>query len=309
MKIELNEKFSVFNKKTILLTGAKGMLGTSFEDIIEKVSPDCKLISMSKKQMDITNKEEVLSHRDTQIDIIIHCAAKVDAEFCENNPQESSKRIIKATNNIISLASKTNAKIFYPQSFLIFDGKSLPITEKTKPAPLCKYGKDKLLAEENILKNCNNPLIVRMGGFFGGYNKDKNFVGKIVPHLSKLIENGEKQISVGDRIWQPTYTDDLAYNSLILLSENKNGIYNMASHGQTSFYDLTVKIASLLEIEDKISIRKIPSSHFSKKENAQRPNISVIENTRLKQESLDLQRKWDESLKEYLSHSYFRDLF
>ena len=54
--------------------------------------------------------------------------------------------------------------------------KSLPITEKTKPAPLCKYGKDKLLAEENILKNCNNPLIVRMGGFFGGYNKDKNFV-------------------------------------------------------------------------------------------------------------------------------------
>ena len=38
-------------------------------------------------------------------------------------------------------------------------------------------------------------------------------------------------------------------------------------------------------------------------------NIAVIENTRLKQESLDLQRKWDESLKEYLSHSYFRDLF
>ena len=83
----------------------------------------------------------------------------------------------------------------------------------------------------------------------------------------------------------------------------------MASHGQTSFYDLTVKIASLLEIEEKISIRKIPSSNFSKKENAQRPNIAVIENTRLKQESLDLQRKWDESLKEYLSHSYFRDLF
>ena len=309
MKTELNKKISVLNKKTVLLTGAKGMLGTSFENIIKKEIPDCKLISTSREQMDITNEEQVLSYGDTQIDIIIHCAAKVDAEFCENNPEESSKRIIKATNNIISLAAKTNAKIFYPQSFLIFDGESLPITEKTTPVPLCKYGKDKLTAEENILKNCNNPLIVRMGGFFGGYSKDKNFVGKIIPHLSMLIEKGEKQINVGDRIWQPTYTDDLAYNSLILLLENKNGIYNMASHGQTSFYDLTVKIASLLEIEDKISIRKIPSSHFSKKENAQRPNIAVIENTRLKQESLDLQRKWDESLKEYLSHSYFRDLF
>ena len=49
MKIKLNEKFSVLNKKTILLTGAKGMLGTSFEGIIKKVSPDCKLISTSKK--------------------------------------------------------------------------------------------------------------------------------------------------------------------------------------------------------------------------------------------------------------------
>jgi dTDP-4-dehydrorhamnose reductase len=309
MKIEFNEKFSVFNKKTILLTGTKGMLGASFEDIIKKESPDCKLISTSREQMDITDEEQVLSYADTQIDIIIHCAAKVDAEFCENNPQESSKRIIRGTENIVNLASKTNAKIFYPQSFLIFDGESIPITEKTIPVPLCKYGRDKLSAEENILKNCNNSLIVRMGGFFGGYNKDKNFVGKIIPHLSMLIKKGEKEISVGDRIWQPTYTKDLAYNSLILLSENKNGTYNMASHGQVSFYDLTTKIVSLLEIEDKINIRQISSSSFTKKENARRPNIAVIENTRLKQESLDLQRKWDESLKEYLSHSYFRDLF
>tara|TARA_B110000014_G_C20100264_1_gene577426 strand:- start:41 stop:970 length:930 start_codon:yes stop_codon:yes gene_type:complete len=309
MKIEFNEKFSVFNKKTILLTGTKGMLGASFEDIIKKESPDCKLISTSREQMDITDEEQVLSYADTQIDIIIHCAAKVDAEFCENNPQESSKRIIRGTDNIVNLASKTNAKIFYPQSFLIFDGESIPITEKTIPVPLCKYGRDKLSAEENILKNCNNSLIVRMGGFFGGYNKDKNFVGKIIPHLSMLIKKGEKEISVGDRIWQPTYTKDLAYNSLILLSENKNGTYNMASHGQVSFYDLTTKIVSLLEIEDKINIRQISSSSFTKKENARRPNIAVIENTRLKQESLDLQRKWDESLKEYLSHSYFRDLF
>ena len=75
MKIELNKKISVLNKKTILLTGAKGMLGASFEDIIKKVSPDCKLISTSKKQMDITDKEEVLSYGDSQIDIIIHCAS------------------------------------------------------------------------------------------------------------------------------------------------------------------------------------------------------------------------------------------
>ena len=252
MKNEFDDSISLLNKKTILLTGSNGMLGTSFEQIIKEKSPDTNLISPSKERMDIINKEQVLSYADEQIDIIIHCAAKVDAEFCEKNSKKSSEIIVEGTNNIIDLASITNAKIFYPQSFLIFDGKSQPIIENTKPVPLCRYGQDKFLAEKNILKNHSNSLIVRMGGFFGGYEKDKNFVGKIIPHLSKLIETGEKQIDVGDRIWQPTYTNDIAYNSLVLLSKNKNGVYNMASHEQVSFYDLTLKIASLLEINDKI---------------------------------------------------------
>ena len=33
-------------------------------------------------------------------------------------------------------------------------------------------------------------------------------------------------MEIGDRVWQPTFTDDLAYNSLILLANNKSGKYN-----------------------------------------------------------------------------------
>jgi len=309
MKTEFNDRISTLNDKSILLTGANGMLGRSFKDIIKREIPDCELISTSKEQFDVTNEDQVLTYTDASIDIIIHCAAKVDAEFCEKNTQESFKEIVEGTNNVINLSIKKNAKLFYPQSFLIFDGSSLPITEDTDPVPLCRYGQDKLLAENNILKNCNNSLIVRMGGFFGGYERDKNFVGKIIPHLAKLIKLGQNKIDIGDRIWQPTYTDDLAYNSLILLSEEKNGVYNMASHGHTSFYDLTVKIASLLEIEDKINIQQVPSSNVSKGESAKRPEIAIIENKKLQQDELDLQRNWEDSLKEYLCHNYFKDMF
>ena len=75
-----------------------------------------------------------------------------------------------------------------------------------------------------------------MGGFFGGEEKDTNFVGKITSHISKLIKQGEKKMEIGDRVWQPTFTNDIAYNSLILLANNKNGKYNMASHGSCSFF-------------------------------------------------------------------------
>lgn len=110
-------------------------------------------------------------------------------------------------------------------------------------------------------------------------------------------------------MWQPTYTNDLAYNCLVLLADDKNGVYNMASHGKASFYELTLKIISLLKIEREINIVPISSSKFSKKENAKRPEIAIMDNKKLKQESIDFQRDWKHGLKEYLSQRYFRDMF
>ena len=199
--------------------------------------------------------------------------------------------------------------MLYPQSFLIYDGDILPINEDTKPKPLSVYGKHKLEAELYALKDLSEVLVVRMAGFFGGREKDKNFVGKIVSQIARLVQDDESSIEIGNRIWQPTYTNDLALNCLLLLSEEKNGKYNMASHGQASFYELAKEIVSLLGIKNKIKIIPVDSSKFSKKEKAKRPLLALIENKRLKKEGLDCQRRWEDSLKEYLSHQFFKNLF
>ena len=154
----------------------------------------------------------------------------------------------------------------------------IPINEDTKPKPLSVYGKHKLEAELYALKDLSEVLVVRMAGFFGGREKDKNFVGKIVSQIARLVQDDESSIEIGNRIWQPTYTNDLALNCLLLLSEEKNGKYNMASHGQASFYELAKEIVSLLGIKNKIKIIPVDSSKFSKKEKAKRPLLALIEN-------------------------------
>ena len=83
----------------------------------------------------------------------------------------------------------------------------------------------------------------------------------------------------------------------------------MASHGQASFYELAKEIVSLLDLKNKIKIIPVDSSKFSKKEKAKRPLLALIENKRLKKEGLDCQRRWEDSLKEYLSHQFFKNLF
>jgi len=305
----MKDNFELLSSKIILITGANGMLGLAFKETINLYVPTAKVFAFDKKTLDVTDREKVLACKKLKPEYIIHCAALVNADYCEDNEEEASNVFVMGMKNIIELAKTTGSKVFYPQSFLIYDGKELPITEATCPNPLCIYGKLKLKAEKILLKELPDSLVVRMAGFFGGREADKNFVGKIIPHIAKLINEGKSSIEIGDRVWQPTFTNDLAYNSLVLLANKKSGIYCMASHGEASFFDLSCLIAETLGISDRLKLNKVSSLLVSKNEKAKRPEVAYIENKRLKKEKLDFQRNWRESIAEYLNHPYFLNLF
>ena len=233
----------------------------------------------------------------------------VNADLCEKDKNKGKSNIVEGTKNIMNFAKINDSKVFYPQTFLIYNDTNNTVNESTVPKPLCEYGNLKLESENIVLNQSNNSISVRMGGFFGGEKKDTNFVGKITSHISNLIKLGEKNMEIGDRVWQPTFTDDLAYNSLILLANNKSGKYNMASHGACSFFELTNELLDILNIKNKFTVSCISAKLLEKREVARRPLSVIMNNNRLKQENLDRQRNWKLSLKEYLEKAYFKSLF
>jgi dTDP-4-dehydrorhamnose reductase len=291
-------------KKKILITGGEGMLGTACTAIF---SQHHEVRSCGRATLDVTKKKDFLPYISWRPDVVLHTAAIVNADYCEEHPDEARKVQIGGTENVIAFCKETGARLFYPQSFLIFDGKENPITEKTKPNPLSVYGRMKLEAEELIRRELPLSLIVRMGGFFGGEEKDKNFVGKFTRHLKKCLDEGVRSIDVGDRVWQPTYTEDLALNSLVLIEKDKGGVYNMASRGHASFFEIAEEMISIFGIGDHIAIQKIDASTIQEK--AVRPMVAVMENTRLRAEGLNGMRPWQEALQEYLSRPYFQKMF
>ncbi len=299
--------------KSIIITGAGGMLGSAFTEFLMEAasrhkSDVRKILAFTRDMLDVVNRDNVLSLASRKPGIIIHCAAKVDAEYCEGAPEHCREIIVNGTKNIVDAAHLNAARVLYPQSFLIFDGFHLPISEETPPRPLSVYGENKLEAEKLVL-SLPGSLSIRMAGFFGGYEKDKNFVGKFAVHLSKIIKAGQAEIEVGDRIWQPTFTYDLAYNSLVLLSHNKTGIYNMASHGQASFHDIACEMIAFFNLSDRIKAVKVPAEQMNLREKARRPPKAIIINKRLKDEGLDFQRDWKDGLREYLNSEYFWSLY
>lgn len=295
---------------SVIVTGAHGMLGRAFIEVLSSVR-GCRVLGLGREELDVTDRAAVLALTDRRSDWIVHCAADVNADRCEENPETCRKVQVGGTENVVALAHACGARVFYPQSFLIFDGRESPIVETTKPNPLSVYGRCKLEAEIVLLRELGDrALVVRMAGFFGGDEKDKNFVGKFTRHVRKLIDDGIDSYEVGDRVWQPTYTLDLAANSALLMSLSRGGVYTMACHGQASFFELATACVEELGLTRRLRILPVPAARIAAAtDRARRPDAAFMENRRLIAEGLDRQRTWRDALAEYLRRPWFKSLF
>lgn len=281
----------------VLITGAAGMLGRAFVEALRDYP--CTVLARSHAELDVTDLDAVKAER---ADLVIHCAADVNAERCQGQPEETRRIQVEGTRNVARLG----AKVLYPQSFLIFDGHDLPIHEGTRPNPLSVYGRCKLDAE---LLLGPDDLVVRMAGFFGGEEADKNFVGLFTRKLASLLAEGVDSYAVGDRVWQPTWTLDLARNCALLLDENQSGVFTMASHGEASFWDVAQACVEELGLTARITIPKASAAQVARAETAKRPDRAVMDNRRLRQTGLERMRPWRDALADYLARPYFQTLF
>jgi len=292
-------------KQKVLITGAGGMLGSAFAE--EFTNNGYEVRALSHESLDVTDRDRVLEEVAFAPNIVVHTAGIVNADYCEENRNECFAVHVGGTENIIELCKQSGAALFYPQSFLIFDGEELPITEDTVPHPLSVYGEAKWEVEQKIRGNIPDALIVRMGGLFGGFEKDKNFVGMFARFLKKNITEGNGSLVGTSRIWQPTATASLARNSRALIEAGKSGTYTMASHGSASFFNVAKAMVEILQLQDYVAITEVPPDYF--KEKCRRPENGTMENRRLKQEGIDMMPEWRASLTEYLQHPYFVNLF
>lgn len=289
----------------LLVTGGQGMLGREFQREAGWFG-DMTVHAPGREELDVRDREAMLAAAGSaEGGWIAHCAAKVDVEGCARDPEAAREVIVGGAENAVALAKAAGARIFYPQSFLTYDGATVPIAETEQPRPLSLYGKLKYEAEQVITQAFPDALIVRMAGFFGGEEKDKNFVGRIIPVMYKAMLDGQTTFEVGDRVWQPTWTRDLAANSLHLMRRNASGSWQMACHGQASFAELAHEIVLALGWADRFAIKTVDAGKVAQSELGRRPDVAVLSCDRLRSERMDLQRDWRSTLHAYLRHPFF----
>lgn len=166
------------NTPIILLTGHKGLLGTT----LLLTNPEWKVITVNG---DISRKNtwDKLYKKVKVVDAIIHTAAKTNIEFCERNQKSAYKTNVVGTQKALDFAKTCGAKFVYISTSSVFSGKG-NFKENDLPYPKTYYDLTKYLGENECL-GYKKSLIVRTNiiGVHPKGSRGKNFAEWLVDSL------------------------------------------------------------------------------------------------------------------------------
>lgn len=233
--------------KTII-TGASGFAGSYFNDFYKQKGDRTIGTTHSKKlpglmQIDLTqdnlvNKLLMLERPN----VVIHCAAMANVDYCEENPIDSYRANVIATKNLVSACERVGSKLVFLSSDYVFNGRDRPdkgYSEIDAPDPINIYGQHKLEAEKLVLENPNN-LVARTTVVYG-WEKGvpKNFFHTLV---NGIRSKRERLVPV-DQEGSPTYVVDLVKIIDELIQQGKSGIYHVSGPKIVSRYQFAMNIA------------------------------------------------------------------
>jgi|TARA_B110000438_G_scaffold303757_1_gene367044 nucleoside-diphosphate-sugar epimerase len=254
-------------KKTILITGCLGYLGTEICKIYSGESWHHRIIGIDDKffsgrvkqlrdwniefyQIEILD-ETILKELCQKSDVIHHLAGVTDVAYVKKQiNKDTDKNIISAgidgTKNVLKHASK-NCKIIFPSTHVIFEGlkkTKQDIDETEIPCPVLTYSKTKVVNELDIIKSKKNYVILRLGSVYG-YSEDNTRL-KIMPNFFSKESSLNKSIylhSGGKQLKSLVSIYDVARCFKFMEEKNiKNEIFNLTNENTT-----VKKVAEILK--------------------------------------------------------------
>jgi dTDP-4-dehydrorhamnose reductase len=273
----------------ILVTGAKGQLGTDVVSELVQRGIDC--IGIDIAELDITDKYSVeqflLNYKPSSV---IHCAAYTAVDKAEDEPELCMRINADGTENLARCCRITGAEMIYISTDYVFGGEGdIPYETDAPKGPCSIYGKSKLAGEEAVLRHLEKYYIVRTSWVFG--KNGNNFVRSML----KLAETKDEINVMNDEVGSPTYSPDLAFLLCDMAMSGKYGIYHATNEGFCSWAEFAQEI--MQQSGSQCKIIPILSEQFPTK--AVRPK-----NSRLSKASIDIAgfgrlHRWEEKLERY----------
>jgi len=277
-------------KQKMIITGVSGLLGNNLGFCLKDDytilglfhQHACAIEGIALKAIDLTDLEQVKSIvREFQPDIIIHCAALSDIEYCEAHQDMAYKANVLATRHLIEAIGQIPCQFIFISTDSIYDEThgSL-IDEQGAVNPSNYYSWTKIEAEKEALKH-DNTLILRTN-IFGWNIQEKFSLGEWIIHE---LSHQTKIKGFSDAEFSSIYTFELAKLIDRAIQKKIQGVYNAASRTHLSKYQFARAIARRFQLNEKL-IEPIPIDDFAFK--AKRRKFMALDTSKI-QRALNVQ--------------------
>jgi dTDP-4-dehydrorhamnose reductase len=279
----------------IAVVGAKGMLG---RDLAGWLGARHEISGLDIDEIDIRDREGTVARiGELRPRLVINCAACVDVESCETEPDRAFQVNALGSQNLAMAAKRSDADYLYFSSDYVFDGSSgCDYDELSPPCPVNQYGRSKLAGEVLARRVCPQSYIVRTAWLIG--HREGNYVERV---LDLADRDGIVRMAT-DQLESPTYTLHLAEAVEKIFQTGAYGTYHVTSAGactRLEFAAFVLRTAGRPEEVEEVESTRL-------KRQADRPCRTVLDCRLFGWVTGHEMPHWREGVREYLQNAVAR---
>lgn len=237
------------------VTGAAGMLGSALLDVLSS-EWDVYATDLHAGRDVQSVRWDTLDLLDTSAldgwlamsrpEVVIHCAAMVDVDACEQQPHRAEALHDGVVGHIIRRLRGWDGRVVYISSDAVFDGEKASLyNEQDAPNPLNTYGRTKLMGEATALSEAGS-LVLRTN-IFGWTEGGRPSFAEWV--LRGLVEGRELRM-FSDVSFTPIHVTHLSAAVARCLERRFTGLFHAAGSTPLSKRDFAVRMAAAFNLPD-----------------------------------------------------------
>lgn len=275
----------------IAVIGSKGMLG---RDLADWLGARHEVVGLDIDDIDIREREGTVAKiGELRPQLIVNCAACVDVESCQTEPDRAFQVNALGSQNLAIAAERSDADYLYFSSDYVFDGASgCDYDELAPPCPINQYGRSKLAGEVLSRQICPRSYIVRTAWLIG--HRQGNYVDRV---LDLADRDGIVRMAT-DQLESPTYTLHLAEAVEKLFQTGAYGTYHITSTGACTRLEFAAFVLETAGRREKVE--EVENARL--KRQAERPCRTVLDCRLFGLVTGHTMPHWREGIREYFDN-------